>query len=133
MKQSKYRIRKEKLKRELKEYEKSMTLTKKERKMLHDWVNEGHSPYEGEFGNFSNYDYIGSVQAQKELDEMLKGFSKSEIDYIYSYCMNWDPIMDDTFFDYDKLFELDLNHLPVETKEVEYGQTLDIPDDDLPF
>ena len=63
MKQSKYRIRKEKLKRELKEYEKSMTLTKKERKMLHDWVNEGHSLYEGEVGNFSNEDYIGSVQA----------------------------------------------------------------------
>ena len=46
---------------------------------------------------------------------------------IYSGCMNWDPIMEEPFFDYYRLAELDLENLPTFEEEEEE------PEIDLPF
>lgn len=131
-KRSQYRIRKEKIKKELKEYEKTNKLTKKERKALHEWVDAGFDVYESDSALFPGFSYIDSLRAEKELDDLLNGLTKTEQEYVYDYCMDWNPYLDEPFFNLEKLDELDLKHLPVQAQE-EYEQTLDIPEDDLPF
>jgi hypothetical protein len=43
---SAYRDRTDLMKKELKEYEKTMTMTKPERRAMHEWVSEGNSVHE---------------------------------------------------------------------------------------
>ena len=38
---------------------------------------------------------------------------------VCSHCMNWDPFMEEPFFDYDRLDELDLENLPTFEEEVD--------------
>jgi len=64
-KKSKYRLRQEMLQQQLKEYEKGMKLSKKERQALHFWVKAGHSPYEND-SFFGNLDYISALRLEKE-------------------------------------------------------------------
>lgn len=80
----------------------------------------------------SAYDlqWLYQLREEEEFDELLSGLTDAQVNYVYSYCMNWDPIMEESFFDYNRLDELDLDNLPtfeeVDKKEEE-------PEIDLPF
>ena len=105
---SKYRIRKN----ELRKFEKENKLTKKEKERVEMWVESGHSAYD--------------LHEEEELDELLSGLTDAQVNYVYSHCMNWDPFMEEPFFDFNRLDDLDLTNLPTfeEEKEIEI---------DLPF
>lgn len=115
---SKYRIRKN----ELRKFEKENKLTKKEKERLHWWVDAGNSAYD--------LQWLYELREEEELDELLSGLTDAQVNYVYSYCMNWDPFMEEPFFDFNRLDELDLKNLPtfeeVDKKEEE-------PEIDLPF
>ena len=115
---SKYRIRKN----ELRKFEKENKLTKKEKERLHWWVDAGNSAYD--------LQWLYDLREEEELDELLSGLTDAQVNYVYSYCMNWDPFMEEPSFDFNRLDELDLKNLPtfeeVDKKEEE-------PEIDLPF
>ena len=113
-KKSKYRIRMD----ELKKFKKKHKLTKKEKERLHWWVDAGNSAYD--------LRWLYELREEEELDELLSGLTEEQANYVYSYCMNWDPFMEEPFFDFNRLDDLDLKNLPTfeEEKEIEI---------DLPF
>ena len=113
-KKSKYRIRKN----ELRKFEKENKLTKKEKERLHWWVDAGNSAYD--------LRWLYELREEEELDELLSGLTDKQKDYVYSYCMNWNPFVDEPYFDYEKFEELDLKNLPVKEEDEE-------PEIDLPF
>ncbi len=118
-KKSKYRIRKNELRR----FEKENKLTKKEKERLHMWVDAGHSAYD--------LQWLYQLREEEEFDELLSGLTDAQVNYVYSYCMNWDPIMEEPFFDYNRLDELDLDNLPTFEEEVDKKE--EEPEIDLPF
>lgn len=118
-KKSKYRIRKN----ELRKFEKENKLTKKEKERLHMWVDAGNSAYD--------LQWLYELREEEEFDELLSGLTDAQVNYVYSYCMNWDPIMERPFFDYYRLDELDLENLP--TFEEEVDEKEEEPEIDLPF
>ena len=111
---SKYRIRKN----ELRKFEKENKLTKKEKERLHWWVDAGNSAYD--------LRWLYELREEEELDELLSGLTDKQKDYVYSYCMNWNPFVDEPYFDYERFEELDLKNLPTFEEEEE-------PEIDLPF
>ena len=113
-KKSKYRIRMDELKR----FKKKHKLTKKEKERVEMWVESGHSAYDTQ--------WLYELREEEELDELLSGLTDKQKDYVYSYCMNWNPFVDEPYFDYERFEELDLKNLPTfeEEKEIEI---------DLPF
>lgn len=113
-KKSKYRIRKNELRR----FEKENKLTKKEKERLHMWVDAGNSAYD--------LQWLYELREEEELDELLSGLTDKQKDYVYSYCMNFNPFVDEPYFDYEKFEELDLKNLPVKEEDEE-------PEIDLPF
>lgn len=113
-KKSKYRIRKN----ELRKFEKENKLTKKEKERLHMWVDAGNSAYD--------LQWLYELREEEELDELLSGLTDKQKDYVYSYCMNFNPFVDEPYFDYEKFEELDLKNLPVKEEDEE-------PEIDLPF
>lgn len=113
-KKSKYRIRKNELRR----FEKENKLTKKEKERLHMWVDAGHSAYD--------LQWLYQLREEEEFDELLSGLTDKQKDYVYSYCMNFNPFVDEPYFDYEKFEELDLKNLPVKEEDEE-------PEIDLPF
>lgn len=113
-KKSKYRIRKN----ELRKFEKENKLTKKEKERLHWWVDAGNSAYD--------LQWLYQLREEEELDELLSGLTDKQKDYVYSYCMNFNPFVDEPYFDYEKFEELDLKNLPVKEEDEE-------PEIDLPF
>lgn len=114
---SKYRIRKN----ELRKFEKENKLTKKEKERLHWWVDAGNSAYD--------LRWLYELREEEELDELLSGLTDAQVNYVYSHCMNWDPFMEEPFFDFNRLDDLDLKNLPtfkeVDTKEEEIE--IDLP------
>ena len=113
-KKSKYRIRKN----ELRKFEKENKLTKKEKERLHMWVDAGNSAYD--------LQWLYELREEEELDELLSGLTDKQKDYVYSYCMNFNPFVDEPYFDYERFEELDLKNLPTFEEEEE-------PEIDLPF
>lgn len=111
---SKYRI----CKNELRKFEKENKLTKKEKERLHWWVDAGNSAYD--------LQWLYELREEEELDELLSGLTDKQKDYVYSYCMNFNPFVDEPYFDYEKFEELDLKNLPVKEEDEE-------PEIDLPF
>lgn len=111
---SKYRIRKN----ELRKFEKENKLTKKEKERLHMWVDAGNSAYD--------LQWLYELREEEEIDELLSGLTDKQKDYVYSYCMNFNPFVDEPYFDYEKFEELDLKNLPVKEEDEE-------PEIDLPF
>lgn len=111
---SKYRIRKN----ELRKFEKENKLTKKEKERLHWWVDAGNSAYD--------LQWLYELREEEEFDELLSGLTDKQKDYVYSYCMNFNPFVDEPYFDYEKFEELDLKNLPVKEEDEE-------PEIDLPF
>lgn len=118
-KKSKYRIRKNELRR----FEKENKLTKKEKERLHMWVDAGNSAYD--------LQWLYELREEEEFDELLSGLTDAQVNYVYNYCMNWDPIMEEPFFDYNRLDELDLENLPTFEEEVDKKE--EEPEIDLPF
>lgn len=114
---SKYRIRKN----ELRKFEKENKLTKKEKERLHWWVDAGNSAYD--------LQWLYELREEEELDELLSGLTDAQVNYVYSYCMNWNPFMEEPFFDFNRLDELDLKNLPT----FEEADKKEEPEIDLPF
>lgn len=114
---SKYRIRKN----ELRKFEKENKLTKKEKERLHWWVDTGNSAYD--------LQWLYELREEEELDELLSGLTDAQVNYVYSYCMNWNPFMEEPFFDFNRLDELDLKNLPT----FEEADKKEEPEIDLPF
>lgn len=108
---------------ELKKFKKKHKLTKKEKERVEMWVESGHSAYDTRWWD--------ELEQEEALDELLSGLTDAQVNYVYSYCMNWDPIMEEPFFDYDRLDELDLENLP--TFEEEVDEKEEEPEIDLPF
>ena len=111
-KKSKYRIRMDELKR----FKKKHKLTKKEKERVEMWVESGHSAYDTRWWD--------ELEQEEALDELLRGLTDKQKDYVYSYCMNWNPFIDEPYFDYERFEELDLENLPTFEEE---------PEIDLPF
>lgn len=117
-KKSKYRIRMDELKR----FKKKHKLTKKEKERVEMWVAAGHSAYDTRWWD--------ELEQEEALDELLRGLTDKQKEYVYSHCMNWDTVMEEPYFDFYRFNDLDLENLPafkdVDTKEEE-------PEIDLPF
>ena len=117
-KKSKYRIRMD----ELKKFKKKHKLTKKEKERVEMWVAAGHSAYDTRWWD--------ELEQEEALDELLRGLTDKQKEYVYSHCMNWDTVMEEPYFNFYRFNDLDLENLPafkdVDTKEGE-------PEIDLPF
>lgn len=111
---SKYRIRKNELRKFLRENK----LTKKEKERVEMWVESGHSAYDTRWWD--------ELEQEEALDELLCGLTDKQKDYVYSHCMNWNPFIDEPYFDINRLDDLDLKNLPTFEEEEE-------PEIDLPF
>ena len=103
---------------ELKRFKKKHKLTKKEKERVEMWVAAGHSAYDTRWWD--------ELEQEEELDELLSGLTDKQKDYVYSYCMNFNPFVDVVYFDYERFEELDLKNLPTFEEEEE-------PEIDLPF
>lgn len=103
---------------ELKKFKKKHKLTKKEKERVEMWVESGHSAYDTQ--------WLYELREEEELDELLSGLTDKQKDYVYSYCMNWNPFVDEPYFDYERFEELDLKNLPTFEEEEE-------PEIDLTF
>lgn len=103
---------------ELKRFKKKHKLTKKEKERLHMWVDAGHSAYDTRWWD--------ELEQEEALDELLSGLTDKQKEYVYSHCMNWDPFMEEPFFDFNRLDDFDLKNLPTFEEEEE-------PEIDLPF
>ena len=112
---SKYRIRKNELRKFLRENK----LTKKEKERLHWWVDAGHSAYD--------LQWLYELREEEELYELLSGLTDAQVNYVYSHCMNWDPFMEEPFFDFNRLDDLDLKNLPTFEEEEEKEIEIDLP------
>lgn len=106
-KKSKYRIRMD----ELKKFKKKHKLTKREKERVEMWVESGHSAYDTRWWD--------ELEQEEALDELLRGLTDKQKEYVYSHCMNWNPFIDEPYFDYEKFEELDLKNLPVKEEEPE--------------
>ena len=115
---SKYRIRKN----ELRKFEKENKLTKKEKERVEMWVESGHSAYD--------LQWLYELREEEELDELLSGLTEEQVNYVYSHCMNWDPFMEEPFFDFNRLDDLDLENLPTFKEVDKKEEEIEI---DLPF
>lgn len=81
---------------QLKEYELSMPMSKKERKELHNWVSKGRSPYDnGSYVCFDGgypVDFISALRADKEEQEWFNSLSAEEKEAVrtgqYYQCPN---------------------------------------------
>ena len=72
---------KDELLRQFKEYEQSLTLTKKERQHLYEWVSSGHSPYENEdclYDGAFPLDFISALRFKQAFMNKLKNLSTEE-------------------------------------------------------
>lgn len=103
---------------ELKRFKKKHKLTKKEKERVEMWVAAGHSAYDTRWWD--------ELEQEEALDELLRGLTDKQKEYVYNYCMNWSLELDDAYFDYEKFEELDLENLPTFEEEEE-------PEIDLPF
>lgn len=117
-KKSKYRIRMDELKR----FKKKHKLTKKEKERVEMWVESGHSAYD--------LQWLYELREEEELDELLRGLTDAQVNYVYSHCMNWDPFMEEPFFDFNRLDDLDLKNLPTFEDVDKKEEEIEI---DLPF
>lgn len=113
-KKSKYRIRMD----ELKKFKKTHKLTKKEKERVEMWVESGHSAYDTRWWD--------ELEQEEALDELLHGLTDKQKEYVYSHCMNWNPFIDEPYFDFNRLDDLDLKNLPTFEEEEE-------PEINLPF
>ena len=82
------------------------------------WVKSGHSAYDTR--------WLYELKQEEALDELLRGLTTAQMDYAYSHCMNWDSFMDEPYFDFNRLDDLDLKNLATFEEEEE-------PEIDLPF
>ena len=112
---SKYRIRKN----ELRKFEKENKLTKKEKERVEMWVESGHSAYD--------LQWLYELREEEELDELLSGLTEEQVNYVYSYCMNWDTVMEEPYFDFYRFNDLDLENLPTFEEEEEKEIEIDLP------
>ena len=108
---------------ELKKFKKTHKLTKKEKERLHMWVDAGHSAYDTRWWD--------ELEQEEALDELLSGLTDKQKDYVYSHCMNWDTFMEEPFFDFNRLDDLDLKNLSTFEEEVDKKE--EEPEIDLPF
>jgi len=112
------RVTREFLTQQLKEYEQTTKMSKEERRLLHEWVGAGHSPYENGdyiYGAGGPVDFISDRHTIQEMDEWFNGLSDDEKEAVLSKCVQYNTATGDIVFDMNAF------NLP------------DIPDEELPF
>lgn len=106
------------LTQQLKEYEQTTKTSNEERRLLHEWVAAGHSPYENGdyiYGAGGLVDFISALHIIQEMDEWYNDLSEEGKQEELSGCIQYDTKTDSITFDVNFL------NLP------------DIPDEELPF
>ena len=106
------------LTQQLKEYEQTTRMNKEERRLLHEWVAAGHSPFENGdhiYGAGGLVDFISALHTTQEMTEWFDGLSEDEKRAKLSACVQYNTETDDIIFDMNAL------DLP------------DILDEELPF
>lgn len=90
---------------QLKEYEQDFTMTKEERKQLHNWVASGHSPYDNGdyiYGAGIPLDFISALRAIQEEEKKFSNLSEEEKQSeIASVCYQYDTLLDEISFEAD--------------------------------
>lgn len=69
------------LMQELKEYERETEMTKEERRLLHQWVASGRSPYDNGdyiYGAGGPLDFISALRTAQELQDWFDSLSEEE-------------------------------------------------------
>ncbi len=93
----------EELSRQLREYEQGLTLTKKERQHLYEWVSSGHSPYENEdclYDGAFPLDFISALRFKQAFMDKLKNLSAEEQENeIRKISCQYDTVAEDIAFD----------------------------------
>ena len=73
---------------------------------------------------------MDELEQEEALDELLRGLTDKQKEYVYSHCMNWDPFIEEPFFDFNRLDDLDLKNLPTFEDVDKKEEEIEI---DLPF
>lgn len=107
------------LSQQLKQYEKEISMTEEERRLLHEWVASGRSPYDnGDYIYTGGVpaDFISALRMERDLQEWFDNLSEEEkLAEIHGSCYQYDTAADD---------------ISVETLPF---NLLDMPDEELPF
>lgn len=107
------------LMQQLKEYERETEMTKEERRLLHQWVASGRSPYDNGdyiYGAGGPIDFISALRTAQELQNWFESLTEKEKQAeINGECLQYNTETEDFFIDVDSFI------LP------------DTMDDELPF
>lgn len=107
------------LMQQLKEYERETEMTKEERRLLHQWVASGRSPYDNGdyiYGASGPIDFISALRTAQELQDWFESLTEKEKQAeINGECLQYNTETEDFFIDVDSFI------LP------------DTMDDELPF
>ena len=71
---------------------------------------------EKDYTLFLGFNYIDPFSCKKTLNDLLNGRSLCEKKYVYDYCMNWNPDLEESFLNLEKLDKLNWKYLPVQTQ-----------------
>ena len=95
------------LKEQLKEYESAITMTKAERRQLHEWVASGRSPYDN--GSYlsdctgSPMGFVSALRFEKDLLEWFEDLSEEEKTARLDAAVQYDTCADDIYFNISEL------------------------------
>lgn len=107
------------LMQQLKEYERETEMTKEERRLLHQWVASGRSPYDNGdyiYGAGGPIDFISALRTAQESQDWFESLTEKEKQAeINGECLQYNTETEDFFIDVDSFI------LP------------DTMDDELPF
>ena len=75
------------LEHDFNEYEKRMNLSKKERKLLKEWVSSGRSPYDNDIGICNRYgwpvDFVTALRMQNQTQSMTVEYQPDTGEPVY--------------------------------------------------
>ena len=94
------------LTQQLKEYEQVTKMSKEDRRLLHEWVASGHSPYENGdyiYGAGGPVDFISALRTMQEADEWFDTLSEEEQTAELSSGVQYNTTSDDIIFDIDSI------------------------------
>ena len=98
------------LSEQLKEYEAGFTMTREERRLLHEWVASGHSPYDNGnyiYGAGVPLDFVSALRCEQELQERFNDLSEEEKEAeLQGIHYQYDTVADEFSINLDSSFPL---------------------------
>lgn len=98
------------LSEQLKEYEAGFTMTREERRLLHEWVSSGHSPYDNGnyiYGAGVPLDFVSALRCEQELQERFNDLSEEEKEAeLQGIHYQYDTVADEFSINLDSSFPL---------------------------